>query len=121
MIPDQQFTFDNNTGVVRGPSDTPYTVGARQIASWTVCEHLRSTLHAQLTARVRIVHVTGPGSWSKIDLDVSLDRVDMSGLPDGETFPGALDFWTNTDPHYPLQSGVSCSGCRQTLSWPSAR
>jgi hypothetical protein len=118
MIPADSFTFDRSTGMVRGPSDQPHTVGRRETASWTVCEHLRYTLADQLSNGARIAYVTGPGAWSLIDLDVSLDAVDATRLPADSSAPKALARWTNTDPHYPLQSGLSCEQCRQTLSWP---
>lgn len=113
------FTFDAATGVVHGPSDKPHTVGKRETVSWTVCEHLRPILAAQLDQGARIDYVTGPGAWSLIDLDVSLNRVDNVALPTVDASAGSLELWTNTDSHYPLQSGMSCANCRQTLSWPT--
>lgn len=121
MIPKPAFTFDSSTGVVHGPSDAPHTVGKRELASWTLCQHLRTILADQLTAGAHIAHVTGPGAWSLIDLDVSLDPVVATALPTEATLPAGLGLWTNTDTHYPLQSGVSCESCRQTLSWPIVR
>lgn len=119
MLQDSSFTFDVATGVVHGPSDKPHTVGKRETASWTVCEHLRPWLDKQLRLGAQIDYVTGPGSWSLIDLDVSLNRVDNGALSGVDVAPANLTLWTNTDSHYPLQSGVSCAVCRQTLSWPT--
>lgn len=115
------FNFDDSTGVVVGPSDRPYTVGKHETASWTVCEHLRTILVEQLKHGAQIAYVTGPGAWSLIDLDVSLDPVIVASLPTEATLSPGLALWTNTDSHYPLQAGVSCSACRQTLSWPIVR
>lgn len=119
MNPADTFTFDPTTGTVHGPSDKPHTVGKRETASWMVCEHLRGILADQLSNGAHIAYVTGPGAWSRIDLDVSLDSVAVAALPAEGSSPNNLTPWSNTDPHYPLQSGVSCEPCRQTLSWPS--
>lgn len=119
MHQNSAFTFNVATGIVHGPSDKPHTVGKRETASWTVCEHLRAVLDAQLKQGARIEYVTGQGSWSLIDLDVSLDRVDSGALSNVSLALPNLAAWTNTDSHYPLQSGLSCAACRQTLSWPT--
>ncbi|MGV3711324.1 MAG: hypothetical protein ACO1Q7_21060 [Gemmatimonas sp.] len=121
MSPADTFTFDRTSGVVHGPSDQPHTVGKRATASWTVCEHLRDFLADGLSKGARIAYVTGPDAWSHIDLDVSLSAAPTGTVSTEGTAPKGLTFWTNTDTHYPLQSGLSCDTCRQTLSWPLAR
>ncbi|MEP6780158.1 MAG: hypothetical protein ABJC26_09735 [Gemmatimonadaceae bacterium] len=62
MIPDRQFTFDRNSGVVRGPSAKPTALGACANESWTACKHLRAILDEQLNHGACIVYVTGVGT-----------------------------------------------------------
>lgn len=114
------FSFDAKSGALSGPTGWPRPAGAPERGEWTACEHLRPHLAAFLAAGGAISSVTGEGAWSQIDLDVGLDRGprDAAGLPLPLT--EALQFWANTDSHYPLASGVHCPACRQTLSWPTA-
>jgi hypothetical protein len=113
------FTFDAASGALSGPTGWPRPAGVPERGTWSVCEHLRSRLTAFLTSGAAITSVTGEGAWSQIDLDVALDRGprDAAGL--AEPLPSTLLFWTNTDSHYPLASGLHCPACRQTLSWPA--
>jgi len=111
------FFFDAADGTLRGPTGWPRPVGLAEVESWRLCEHLRPALAALLAEGASIVAVTGPGAWTRIDLDVTLDAGPAGGgMPAGQA--AALSAWSNTDAHYPLQSGLSCAACRQTLSWP---
>jgi len=113
------FSFDAATGALSGLTGWPRPANVPERGTWTVCEHLRPRLASLLASGSRVSSVTGEGAWSQIDLDVGLDRGprDAAGLD--APVPPSLLFWTNTDSHYPLASGLHCPACRQTLSWPT--
>jgi len=114
------FDLTEATGDLTGPAGDPRLPGSPEEGSWKVCMHLLPTLGGLLAAGRMILAVTGEGTWTQIDLDVVLDGGPPADSLAGILVPG-VETWTNTDSHYPLDTGVVCRACRQTVSWPTPR
>lgn len=57
--------------------------------------------------------------WSRIDLEVTLDRGPApANLPPGLLAGNGVSIWSNADPHYPIAHGLLCASCRHSLGWP---
>ncbi|TAK50860.1 MAG: hypothetical protein EPO25_18130 [Gammaproteobacteria bacterium] len=83
-----------------------------------LCPHLAPVL-AELLHQGSTIVGSARMAWSKVDLEVSLDRgPELRDLPAQPDTGGGLHTWTNTDPHYPPVHGLVCPACRQSLSWP---
>lgn len=106
------FRFDAATGFITQDS-VP-----RQV--WALCNHLRGPLAKLLASGAELVGVTT--AWTRTDLAVTLSTgPSLSAVR--EVF-GPLDSdistWSNNDTHFPVEFGIACRYCRQTLAWPQA-
>jgi hypothetical protein len=60
------------------------------------------------------------GAWSRIDVDVLLDRGPTAASLDGTALVATgAGTWKNEDSHYPLNEGLVCPACRQAIGWPT--
>lgn len=86
-----------------------------------LCLHLAPALAYLLDQGSTIVGVARM-AWSKIDLEVSLDRGPApEGIPEHLHAGTGMCVWVNADPHYPQARGLLCERCRQSLGWPLER
>lgn len=104
------FRFDQATGFIT-QDGVP-----RQV--WALCGHLRAPLVRLRTSGSELLGVTT--SWTGTDLAVTLTsgpalKAVASSL--GPLEPDVVP-WSNNDTHYPVEFGVACRSCRQTLAWP---
>ena len=107
---DPWFTFDSGSRLI-----TNLSSGQR----WTVCEHLAEPLTALLGQPASIQSVST--SWTRVDLAVGLSR-GPSIRPAAPAFltPPGVTTWANDDSHYSVEFGITCSACRQAISWPQS-
>lgn len=85
-----------------------------------VCPHLAPSLSILLAQGSTVTEVYRMG-WSEIDLDIHLDQ---GPVPDhfaaAHPLGAGVTTWRNDDPHYGMDEGLVCKGCRQAIAWPHA-
>jgi len=91
-----------------------------RIGDIPVCLHLRPIFIRLVPRHSRITGLS-VGAWSHVDLDIVLDRGPHPDLL-AAAIPlvPPIEFWANHDTHYPIEFGLRCVQCRQSLSWPQA-
>ncbi len=86
-----------------------------------MCPHLAPSLGLLLSSGSKVASVYRMG-WSGIDLDIHLHQgPPPTQLAQRHPLPAELATWRNEDPHYGLDEGLVCKGCRQAIAWPHAQ
>ncbi len=85
-----------------------------------VCFHLRP-IFTRLVPRHSRITGSSVGAWNQVDLEIVLDRgPHPDSLAAAIPLVPPIEFWANYDTHYPIEFGLRCVQCKQSLSWPQA-
>ena len=86
-----------------------------------ICEPLRPILQLEIALGNEIQSVA-VDTWTETPLAVSLKRpLHLEEIRTKLGAPSAqLKLWTNTDTHYPLETGFVCVETRHSLAGPTA-
>jgi hypothetical protein len=87
-----------------------------------ICDALRPILQLELALGNEIEAVLVDG-WTQTPFAVSLKRpLHLEEIRTKLGAPSAdVKLWTNTDTHYPLETGFVCEKTRHSLAGPAAR